>query len=87
MCATAGLMLIWPLQIASDILYITAADNGCHLPVIYGGLFYYTVTGGPGYNGGQAVIYECDWGGGANHESRRVLKGELRTEVKERRGE
>lgn len=31
-----------------DILYITAADNECHLRVIYCSLFYYTVTGGRG---------------------------------------
>lgn len=52
--------------------------------------FYYTVTGGLRYNRGHAIIYEWDWRRrreGANNESHRVLKGNLKTEVKDREEE
>lgn len=81
MCVTADLMLIWPLQITWTFLHIAAADNDCHLRVIYCWLFYYTVTGGRGIievRRSYMNVIE----GGAHHESQGLKNERGEMEIK-----
>lgn len=79
MCAAAGLMLIWPLQMT----FFTSQRQTTSVILVsfIAAFFYYTVTGGRG------IIEVRQWNvnvteGGAHHESQGLKKERGEGEIK-----